>query len=120
MKNDKFKQNNQDTLNSITNRSDLFILLMQISYESCLRIDKALQKSHLILSYMDSFKKHLLTLCEMFIGEQPSVKDSFVPWKNISVQLIFLFADVEVSIHVAVYTNAHLQIQQLVSWYANL
>ena len=105
-----FKQNNQDTLNSITNRSDLFILLMQISNEPCLRIDKALQKSHLILSYMDSFKKHLLTLCEMFIDEQPSVKDIF-SWKNISVQLIFLFADVEVSVHVAVYTNAHLRTQ---------
>ena len=39
------------------------------------------------------------------------VKDIFDSWKNISVQLIFLFVDVEVSIHVVVYINAHLQIQ---------
>ena len=35
---------------------------------------------------MDSFKKPLLTLCERF-----SIKDIFDSWKNISVQLIFLF-----------------------------
>ena len=60
---------------------------------------------------MDSFKKLLSTLCEMFIDEWPSVKDIFDSWKNISVQLIFLFVDAEVSIHVVVYINAHLQIQ---------
>ena len=60
---------------------------------------------------MDSFKKLLSTLWEMFIDEWPSVKDIFDSWKNISVQLIFLFVDVEVSIHVVVYINAHLQIQ---------
>ena len=35
---------------------------------------------------MDSFKKPLLTLYERF-----SIKDIFDSWKNISVQLIFLF-----------------------------
>ena len=43
---------------------------------------------------MDSFKKLLLTLCEMFIDEWPSIKDIFDSWnnqKNISVQLTFVF-----------------------------
>ena len=60
---------------------------------------------------MDYFKKLLFTLCEMFLDEWLSIKDIFVSWKNISVQLIFLFVHIEISIYVAVYTNAHLQIQ---------
>ena len=67
------------TIKTLTNRGDLFILLIQNSNESWLWVEKTLQKKHLKLSFMDSFKKLLSALCEMLIDEWPSVKD-FNSW----------------------------------------